>query len=108
MRASCPSWKNGWHIRMSVLACRLRRMSARALLELWVRKEALLKAAGIGLELEMDHFTAPEATPLPLPGPRFAGQRVELRRVHAGDAWVMAVASVPGAALLVEDRVAST
>lgn len=81
---------------------------ARALLELWVRKEALLKAAGIGLELEMDHFTAPEATPLPLPGPRFAGQRVELRRVHAGDAWVMAVASVPGAALLVEDRVAST
>lgn len=77
---------------------------ARALLELWVRKEALLKAAGIGLELEMDRFAAPEATPLPLPGTRFAGRWVEVRAVDAGEAWVMAVAAAPGAALRVGER----
>ena len=42
----------------------------RALLDLWVRKEALLKAAGIGLECEMETFPAPTGVPLPLNGPR--------------------------------------
>ena len=78
----------------------------RALLALWVRKEALLKAAGIGLELEMDRFVAPEDATLPLPGARFGGQPVQLRPVDAGDDWMMAVAAAPGTALRVEEHVA--
>ncbi|KAF1718198.1 hypothetical protein CSC74_04725 [Pseudoxanthomonas yeongjuensis] len=34
----------------------------RALLALWVRKEALLKAAGTGLSVEMSSFSAPEGS----------------------------------------------
>ena len=39
----------------------------RALLGLWVRKEALLKAAGTGLSVEMNSFDAPEGTVRPMP-----------------------------------------
>jgi len=39
-----------------------------ALLALWVRKEAILKAAGIGLRLEMNAFQAPTGQAVPLPG----------------------------------------
>src|SRR5690606_24842401 len=42
-----------------------------ALLAMWVHKEALLKAAGIGLEREMDSFVAPWRVALPLPGDTF-------------------------------------
>src|SRR3546814_2137335 len=40
----------------------------RELLSLWVRKEALLKAAGIGMAIAMDRFEAPADRVLALPG----------------------------------------
>lgn len=70
-----------------------------ALLALWVRKEALLKAAGIGLAREMDGFRAPEGVPVPLPavaGPD--GADTVLRMVDAGPGWLAAVACPPGVA----------
>jgi 4'-phosphopantetheinyl transferase len=66
-----------------------------ALLELWVRKEAFLKAAGVGLEREMNGFPAPENRLLPLSPP--AGQLTQLRMLDAGPRWVGAVAGPPGA-----------
>lgn len=79
---------------------RLERLPSRArgaaLLELWVRKEALLKAAGIGLECEMDTFVAPAGTALPLPGDTFPGRFVDLRKVDCGAGWTMALAAPPG------------
>lgn len=74
---------------------------AGALLALWVRKEALLKAAGIGLAREMPGFRAPETTPVPLPaieGPD--GRDVVLRMIDAGRGWMAAVATLPGAPLV--------
>jgi len=70
-----------------------------ALLAMWVRKEALLKAAGIGLECEMDEFIAPSGVALPLPGDTFPGRSVEL---HALDepGWACAVAVPPGTAII--------
>lgn len=68
----------------------------RALLELWVRKEALLKAAGIGLECDMEAFPAPLDAPLPLPGGRMAGRPSTLHAVDAGRGWVCALACPPG------------
>lgn len=68
----------------------------RALLDLWVRKEALLKAAGIGLECAMETFPAPEGVPLPLPDGRFAGCQTLLHMVDAGSGWTCAVACPPG------------
>ena len=69
-----------------------------ALLAMWVRKEALLKAAGIGLEREMDSFVAPWRVALPLPGDTFPGRSVEL---HALDTpgWACAAAVPPGSAI---------
>lgn len=67
-----------------------------ALLDLWVRKEALLKAAGIGLECEMEMFIAPVGVPLPLPGERFAGREASLHMVDAGPDWACAAACPPG------------
>lgn len=46
-----------------------------ALLDLWVRKEAFLKAAGVGLAREMDTFALPEGKPMPL----HPGQSVQVR-----------------------------
>lgn len=74
---------------------------ARTLLALWVRKEALLKAAGIGLAREMHGFLAPEATPVPLPaidGP--GGADVVVRMVEAGLGWMAAVAARPDARIV--------
>src|SRR5690606_690333 len=62
---------------------------ALALLALWVRKEALLKAAGIGLAREMHGFRAPDAIRVPLPaieGPD--GADVVVRMVDAGRGWL--------------------
>jgi len=42
--------------------------AADELLATWVRKEALLKAAGIGLQRDMHTFEAPPGQPLPLAG----------------------------------------
>lgn len=67
-----------------------------ALLDLWVRKEALLKAAGIGLECEMETFSAPMGVPLPLPGERFAGREALLHMVDLGPDWACAAACPPG------------
>ena len=68
------------------------------LLALWVRKEALLKAAGIGLERGMDTFAAPWEVPLPLPEGPFHGRRVVLHALHDAG-WIGAVAAPPGARL---------
>jgi 4'-phosphopantetheinyl transferase len=61
-----------------------------ALLALWVRKEAFLKAAGIGLAREMSDFAAPEAAWLMLP----AGvDRVRIGMLDAGPDCIGAVAT---------------
>jgi 4'-phosphopantetheinyl transferase len=67
----------------------------RALLSLWVRKEALLKAAGIGMEVEMDRFEAPANRVLGLPGGVRAGT-VAIRLFDGGERYVAAVAAAPG------------
>jgi 4'-phosphopantetheinyl transferase len=72
---------------------------AQALLALWVRKEALLKAAGIGLAREMDSFRAPEGEPVALPaadGPD--GAPALVRMLDAGAGWMAAVAGPPALA----------
>ena len=66
-----------------------------ALLRLWVRKEALLKAAGIGLSREMPSFVAPTDQPLALPladggdGP----EKVVIRMLDVGPSWLAALAT---------------
>lgn len=67
---------------------------ARALLSLWVRKEALLKAAGIGMAVDMDAFQAPVGRMLPLPG-GIAGTAM-IRLFDDGDRCLAAVAGPPG------------
>ncbi len=62
-----------------------------ALLALWVRKEAYLKAAGIGLQREMGTFAAPRDALLELPG----GEMTRVRMLEAGPHWVAAVAGAP-------------
>lgn len=72
---------------------------AQALLALWVRKEALLKAAGIGLAREMDSFRAPDGEPVALPaaeGPD--GAPALVRMLDAGAGWLAAVAGPPALA----------
>jgi 4'-phosphopantetheinyl transferase len=62
-----------------------------ALLALWVRKEAFLKAAGIGLQCEMQTFPAPDNALLALPG----GGTTRVRMLDAGPHWIAAVAGAP-------------
>lgn len=64
-----------------------------ALLGLWVRKEAFLKAAGVGLQLDMHGFAAPDNATLPLPG----GDASRVRMLDAGPHWTAAVAAPPDA-----------
>lgn len=66
---------------------------ALALLGLWVRKEALLKAAGVGLGREMSSFSAPDRTPVCLE-PDLAGELVA-QMLDAGCNCVAAVAARP-------------
>jgi 4'-phosphopantetheinyl transferase len=66
------------------------------LLELWVAKEALLKAAGIGLELEMDRFAIDAAQDCKALG---RARHLPVRLLDVGDEWVAAVAGAPGARL---------
>lgn len=68
----------------------------RALLSLWVRKEALLKAAGIGMEVEMDRFEAPPDRVLALPGDARDGSAA-IRMFDGGQRFLAAVAAPPGA-----------
>lgn len=65
---------------------------ARALLRLWVRKEAFLKAAGTGLAQEMDTLAVPDDVLLPLPD----GTPSRVRMLDAGTDWVAAAAAPPG------------
>jgi 4'-phosphopantetheinyl transferase len=64
-----------------------------ALLALWVRKEAFLKAAGTGLQREMASFTASDGDLLALPGGRMA----RVRMLDAGPRWVAAIAGAASA-----------
>lgn len=64
-----------------------------ALLDLWVRKEAFLKAAGVGLEREMDTFSLPVDGAVALhPG---QAARVEVERLDLGPDVACAVARSP-------------
>ncbi|WP_460823365.1 4'-phosphopantetheinyl transferase family protein [Lysobacter olei] len=63
-----------------------------ALLGLWVRKEAYLKAAGIGMRREMRSFPAPDRGLLPLP----KGGLCQVNALNAGRSWHAAVAGAPG------------
>ena len=72
-------------------------MSSRALLELWVRKEALLKAAGTGMAREMHTFRAPANKVLPLR--RSGPDLIRLQALDLGQDWVAAVAASPEAAV---------
>jgi 4'-phosphopantetheinyl transferase len=65
---------------------------ARDLLALWVRKEAALKAAGIGMEMEMDCFQAPDGGLVRLPDRPGV---IEVRMLDVGADWAVAVAGPP-------------
>jgi 4'-phosphopantetheinyl transferase len=66
---------------------------ARAVLALWVRKEALLKAAGIGMERAMTEFAAPERKTMAAPA---GTAQLMVRMLDAGPGWVAALAATPG------------
>jgi 4'-phosphopantetheinyl transferase len=63
-----------------------------ALLALWVRKEACLKAAGTGLATEMNTFPASDEAAWTLPD----GSSTLARMLDAGSGWVAAGAAQPG------------
>lgn len=68
-----------------------------ALLALWVRKEAVLKAAGVGLARGMSSFAAAAGALLPLvPGAR---ETTWVRMLDAGPGMVAALAGPPGVAV---------
>jgi 4'-phosphopantetheinyl transferase len=64
------------------------------LLALWVRKEALLKAAGVGLSVPMPSFAGPVHDALVLP--MLFGAPVQVRMLDAGGECVAAVAGPSG------------
>lgn len=68
-----------------------------AMLALWVRKEALLKAAGVGLGREMSSFSAPEGVPVCLE-PELQGE-LAARMLDAGRGCLAAVATRPAASI---------
>lgn len=78
---------------MAALSMLSESQRAAGLLALWVRKEALLKAAGIGLAQPMASFEGPPGTPLPLPG-GVDGQarRMRIDMLEGHGLWAAAVA----------------
>lgn len=69
----------------------------KALLELWVRKEAVLKAAGVGLAVPMETFAAPEHARLMLHG--LCAGPIQIRMLQAGPRCVAAIAGRSGVAI---------
>jgi len=65
-----------------------------ALLAMWVRKEAILKAAGIGLALPMETFAAAADQVVTLPMPDVPA--LQVRMLEVTDHGVAAVAGRPG------------
>ena len=65
-----------------------------ALLAIWVRKEAVLKAVGVGLAVPMDTFAAPVHHSLVLPA--LGADAIQIRMLSTGDRCVAAVAGDPG------------
>lgn len=83
---------------VEALSCLPEEVRAQALLALWVRKEALLKASGIGLMREMPTFKAPVGQPLGLPAADGTeGAVATLHMLEAGPLWVAAIAALPDA-----------
>ena len=83
---------------VEALSCLPEEVGAQALLALWVRKEALLKASGIGLMREMPTFKAPVGQPLGLPAADGTeGAVATLHMLEAGPLWVAAIAALPDA-----------
>lgn len=67
-----------------------------ALLELWVRKEAALKAAGLGLSRPMSSFEAAEGARLRLRDAQGEPVHMQVRLIEAAVDCVVAVAGPPG------------
>lgn len=65
----------------------------RQFLELWVRKESILKAAGTGLAVPMTSFAAPVSQSIAIPGN--VHRRVEVRMLEAPVGLLAAVAVPP-------------
>lgn len=67
---------------------------ASELLATWVRKEAYLKAEGVGLAREMREFSAVEGGAVPsLERP---GESLQVRTFDIGPAWILGIAAPPG------------
>lgn len=67
---------------------------APALLALWVRKEAVLKAAGVGFSVEPDSFALSADDMVRIPGD---SRPYAVRELVVGDLWSAAVAGPPAA-----------
>lgn len=63
-----------------------------ALLDLWVRKEAVLKAAGCGLEVDMNTIRLPASGLVPLPT---NGEITRVQTLLVGRKWAAAVSAPP-------------
>ncbi|MFS8136554.1 MAG: 4'-phosphopantetheinyl transferase family protein [Thermomonas sp.] len=82
-----------WHPREAIeLAPLVGPERRKALLALWVRKEAVLKARGVGLVIEMTTFMTPIDGLTTLPQD---AEPILCRQIAAGEDWVAAVACNP-------------
>lgn len=86
-------------IEAAALAGLQERSLGEELLALWVRKEALLKAAGVGLAREMASLQAPAGACALVPW--WPGTECRIDMLDAGESWVAALASAPGSAVSV-------
>lgn len=68
---------------------------ALSLLATWTRKEAFLKAEGVGLAREMSEFDAADGAILPSARAKDGALRVQM--LDAGAPWTAAIAAPPGA-----------